>query len=135
MSAGLSRVPGFTAETALGRGSRTYRTTARGYGHAQSTVIPQFSRLGWPGDGCIPNCICVTEEGCPCCTSWPPSRTVRSRLIAPASCGYTYGACAGEGETVCEFTDNAGICVGSGWAPYVVNCGGHLELGEAWCGV
>jgi hypothetical protein len=55
--------PGFTAESALGpRGS--YATI---YASRSSTadVVPQL-RLWKPGD-CLPGCVCVQAEGCPCC--------------------------------------------------------------------
>jgi len=62
------RTPGFTAEIALGRGSRPYSSRHKG-GHATPQVVPQFSRLGRPTGECIPGCICVSPFGCPCCKS------------------------------------------------------------------
>jgi len=28
--------------------------------------------------GCIPNCVCISQQGCPCCTSMVPSRSMES---------------------------------------------------------
>ena len=81
----MSRAPGFTAERSLGRTAGYVSRDRPGAGDAQ--VVPQSllgrtTRRSRP-DGCIPNCICVTLEGCPCCdVLWPmkPIPTTPRRL-------------------------------------------------------
>ena len=77
-----TRMPGFTAEaahypSATSYGSRAARPEASG-------VLPS---LVAPGPGrCIPGCICVTPEGCPCCDSiFKPPWGRRVALNAGAS--------------------------------------------------
>jgi len=56
-------IPGFEAEAALtDNGSYATRRTR---GDSSASVVPQVLIWG-PGD-CIPNCVCVKAEGCPCC--------------------------------------------------------------------
>lgn len=70
------RLPGFTAEFSL-NGRRHYVALERpsGFGvegKVSTTVVPQL-RIWQPGD-CIPGCVCVRPEGCPCCgyeMPWP----------------------------------------------------------------
>ena len=61
------RLPGFDAEAALvshGRfAARPMAATARG--RSPAAVVPELG-IWKPGD-CIPNCLCVQAEGCPCC--------------------------------------------------------------------
>ncbi len=61
------KAPGFTAEASL------YETSEH-YGHRSQTgaalgraVLLQLGK--GPFGRCIPGCVCVTSEGCPCCTS------------------------------------------------------------------
>jgi hypothetical protein len=72
--------PGFTAESALGA-SGSYATIYASTPSA-ADVIPQL-QLWRPGD-CIPNCVCVQAEGCPCCgynQPWFPwTRGVAARI-------------------------------------------------------
>jgi hypothetical protein len=63
------KLPGFTAESSLGGGEFYYaarlnrlRSPKAG---PSTAVVPQV-RVWWPGD-CIPGCVCVQDEGCPCC--------------------------------------------------------------------
>jgi hypothetical protein len=65
----LVRLPGFTADSSLGGGAH-YATLPRrglvmGQGNHASAVIPQL--FVWGTGDCIPGCVCVKEEGCPCC--------------------------------------------------------------------
>jgi hypothetical protein len=69
------RTPGFTAESSLGRASNSYSAPLRAGRYAGAEVVPQFSLLRWPKPGgCDMSCACITEEGCPCCTSIPRTR-------------------------------------------------------------
>ncbi len=62
-------MPGFTAETALFATTRSYRAISR-TARLKPLVSPSL-RLSRPTSRgpkpCIPGCICVTPEGCPCC--------------------------------------------------------------------
>jgi hypothetical protein len=59
-------MPGFTAEASLDTSREHYHLTTRWNVTDGQAVAPQLTRsLG----RCIPNCICVTDEGCPCCMS------------------------------------------------------------------
>ncbi len=62
-----------------------------------------------------------------------PARPMRGLTIVPADCSYYFGGCAGPGEMVCEFTDDAGICVGEGFQPVVGTCDGVSTLSEISC--
>jgi hypothetical protein len=83
----IGGIPGFTAERALGRAAGSYRAGARGRSRSGATIVPQtdlaWGPLGQPvpigtrgGRGgaadCIDSCVCVTAEGCPCCSSLVP---------------------------------------------------------------
>ena len=67
------KMPGFTAEAALGKSVGCYMLVPTlATGAFSRTLIPQLSlgKLGWLGineKGCIPGCVCIREEGCPCC--------------------------------------------------------------------
>jgi hypothetical protein len=64
-----NRMPGFTAEAAVYASETSYRTAGppadRSSGVFPSLVAP----TGTGGRGCIPGCICITQKGCPCCSS------------------------------------------------------------------
>ena len=75
--------PGFSAEFSLGPASQPYASRSPGLdGRSAAAIIPQAhrgfggqlgSRFGTFGtEGCIPGCLCVTREGCPCCHDVPP---------------------------------------------------------------
>jgi hypothetical protein len=70
------KIPGFTAEASYSKPSESYHGTSGRTRNAQSArVIPQRLSQG----NCIPGCICVTPEGCPCCSAFPwpqPGRAV-----------------------------------------------------------
>jgi hypothetical protein len=85
------RLPGFTADSSLGSGRDfiTRRVPSMMLRDGPpGMVIPQL-RAWWPGHDCIPGCVCVTAEGCPCCgyertTSRSPTRVFRrSRSVGP----------------------------------------------------
>ena len=71
-------MPGFTAEAAAvvagGSPSRGYRTPGTAGAPAAGGLVPQSIRFGArPSRGsstCQEGCLCVTQEGCPCC---PPT--------------------------------------------------------------
>jgi hypothetical protein len=67
-------IPGFTAELALDhRARRRYAPTRAAFAHPAS-ITPQMLPLG-SRPPCIENCICISEDGCPCCPypgPWPP---------------------------------------------------------------
>jgi hypothetical protein len=70
------RAPGFTAEAALGRARGSYCSPLHAQENGASYVIPQsfLPRWPWPtGNDCRFDCVCVTEEGCPCCTTIKPT--------------------------------------------------------------
>ncbi|MFJ9606194.1 hypothetical protein ACIRS1_07515 [Kitasatospora sp. NPDC101176] len=67
-------MPGFAAESSLGPPGGYYRTGAHRQGppSGRRGVAPARalgSGLNASGLGCIPNCVCITAEGCPCCDS------------------------------------------------------------------
>lgn len=63
-------MPGFTAEAAVYATGRSYRAKARFSGsNAASGVSPSLIGSRGSGRACIPGCICVQPEGCPCCES------------------------------------------------------------------
>lgn len=84
------RSPGFTGESAIRPAAGHYRTTwpLGGGGPALTTALSVPGRFGGRDPGCIPGCICVTQEGCPCCsavTTRPPTTTRNAALhSAPA---------------------------------------------------
>jgi hypothetical protein len=63
-------IPGFTAEASLYKTSTQYNMAATTFLTAEPNIRPQIWR--WPYGGCIPNCICVGPDACPCCGSIPP---------------------------------------------------------------
>lgn len=56
-------IPGFTAESALG--ANGHYATISSSASSAAGVAPQL-QIWKPGD-CIPGCVCVQAEGCPCC--------------------------------------------------------------------
>jgi len=71
MAAFTPKLAGFDAEAAMEAQKGSYSTV----GHLQAahsmSVIPEL-RIWRPGD-CIPNCVCVRAEGCPCCGYQEPT--------------------------------------------------------------
>lgn len=65
-----ARVPGFTAEHSLEAvvTSSAGSPVAGRSAPARGSVTPQASVLRDSSD-CIPNCMCITGEDCPCCLS------------------------------------------------------------------
>ncbi len=69
------RMPGFTAEQILpaSGAATTYRSANTRRSGPSAGFVPQSifgrSRLGTPvgQEPCIPGCICVSQDGCPCC--------------------------------------------------------------------
>ena len=59
--------PRFTAEATLYK-SHNYLKTLRNGSNVMGKgfLIPQMMRINEP---CIRGCICVTQDGCPCCDS------------------------------------------------------------------
>jgi hypothetical protein len=79
------RIPGFTADAAVETTAHVYLAdAARRDGPAVRRVTPQamrFGTLAGPGSGrgtCRPDCLCVTQEGCPCC---PPASGSGPRVL------------------------------------------------------
>jgi hypothetical protein len=75
------RMPGFTADAGLGAASSRYRqrdvepaVLTTGYSAQARLVTSPTVRGKQP---CIPNCICITQEGCMCCPPGPVARPVR----------------------------------------------------------
>jgi hypothetical protein len=70
-----TQLPGFTAEAGLEAPAGRYQqreanpaAAAAGYlAQARRAISPRGRRT----EPCIPNCLCVTQEGCPCCDSVP----------------------------------------------------------------
>jgi len=79
-----TRMPGFTAQAADYPSGNSYRSISASTGTtAASGVFP--SLVAPPRRGCIPGCICVTPEGCPCCESiFKGVRFPRTRLAMNA---------------------------------------------------
>ena len=76
-----TRLPGFTAGAGLDATSDRYRqqdlqpaATTTGYSAQARLVTPLRGRGGQP---CNPNCVCITQEGCPCCYPGPVAQPVR----------------------------------------------------------
>jgi hypothetical protein len=67
------RTPGFTAEAAVAGGAGSYlgppRRAAGSLGIVPAALPLRPPRGTQP---CDPTCLCVTDEGCPCCQSLPP---------------------------------------------------------------
>jgi len=77
------RLPGFTADASIGAASGRYQqrdaepaVTTTGYFAQAWRVTPPGMRGKQP---CIPNCVCITREGCPCCYPEPVVQPVRGR--------------------------------------------------------
>ena len=76
------KMPGFLGDQVTHEAVGTYASLRTGSSATQSTggrVSPQF--IWWPGQ-CIPNCVCVKDEGCPCCgyggnPRWPWERPTK----------------------------------------------------------
>ena len=67
--------PLFTAEASLYKTSSQYNTTSTYFfATAEGNVMPQQTLLWSLPGGCIPGCLCIVAEGCPCCPWWmnPP---------------------------------------------------------------
>jgi hypothetical protein len=68
----MTRIPGFTATDAVDRrATRRYAATAATPVQRPSSVTPQMLPPLGGGRPCNPTCLCVTEEGCPCCARGP----------------------------------------------------------------
>ena len=60
------KLPGFTSEQSVSSTSQTYKLNASF--EFQKGIIPQLIRKSGPwSDWCIPGCICVSPDNCPCC--------------------------------------------------------------------
>jgi hypothetical protein len=64
VSAFTPRLPGFVVVQADQPRRASYASLPLGPTVGLAGVSPQFT--WWPG-ACIPNCVCVQDEGCPCC--------------------------------------------------------------------
>lgn len=106
------RSPGFTGESALHATIGRYRTTwPPGDGEPSlTTTLSVPVRPGQGGRPCIPGCICVTPEGCPCCdvaTTRPPVLTRDSSALMRESS--TQLTCEPGSESMCQdWCDHAG---------------------------
>jgi hypothetical protein len=80
-----TRMPGLTAEFSLQPAIDTYLSAHRSPHQASTTVAPQMLRFNplrfGSKDGCIPNCLCVTQEGCPCCDSLLPTTLPKRSVL------------------------------------------------------
>lgn len=82
-----TRMPGFTAEAADYASGNSYRST---FGRTGTTAVSGVtpSLVAPDGGRCIPGCICVTPEGCPCCDSiFKGVRLPRMRVAMNAGAG------------------------------------------------
>jgi hypothetical protein len=66
------RLPGFTAEAAVAATRRQHYRSAVGAALEGDVRRVHPSLAWWPWQGCIPNCVCVGPDACPCCIGWPP---------------------------------------------------------------
>lgn len=66
----MTTMPGYAADVAVYRSCGHYPAAPRGGASVVSRIVPMYkSAAGLLDAGCIPNCVCVTAEGCPCCDS------------------------------------------------------------------
>lgn len=105
-------LPGFTAGSAVYAARRSYRIGARSSSSSDSSgVVPSIGRAG-RGRDCIPGCICVTPEGCPCCDTIfpvPETRGEATRNVLRERATPTVATCEPGAESICvEWCDHAG---------------------------
>ena len=81
------RLPGFTADAGLDAASGQYQQRDVGPAATTTGYFAQARRLTSPPvrgkQPCNPTCVCMTQEGCPCCYPGPvvpPVRGNRWRL-------------------------------------------------------
>lgn len=74
------RMPGFTAEVAIGPATRPFPSGRRPRRPPGTAVTAQLLVLDQRRE-CDPSCVCVTGEGCPCCYSLETTRTRTTRTI------------------------------------------------------
>jgi hypothetical protein len=66
----LGRMPGFTGESSLNPASQPYVLRRHGPNDLTGKAIVPQALLGTGGSlPCNPNCVCITQKGCPCCSS------------------------------------------------------------------
>jgi hypothetical protein len=93
------RSPGFSGELALYRTGHRYRTTWPGHPAIGLALQARATWSGRPGPGrpdCIPGCICVTPEGCPCCDVVP------DRMLAAARDTHVALTCQPGQDSMCQ---------------------------------
>jgi hypothetical protein len=85
----MNHTPGFTAHLCEGQYFRYGRRQGAGW-HLieQRSVTPQR----WiPTGGCIPNCVCIGPDECPCCQpgdpGWPLGRSSFASLVRGVRAG------------------------------------------------
>jgi hypothetical protein len=99
------RSPGFTGESAIYATARHYRTarTVSGGAPSLTAALSLPPRPGQRGRACLPGCICVTPEGCPCCDMAAPRQPT---MLRTASMQLT---CEPGQESMCQdWCDHAG---------------------------
>jgi len=72
------RLAGFLAGDISEQRTDAYATVLRPRAHGPS-VTPQL--IWWTGE-CIPNCVCVKQEGCPCCGYGDPFGRIFGKTLA-----------------------------------------------------
>lgn len=75
------RLPGFTADASLDAASGRYQQrdaepAAKTTGYFAQARLVTSSRMRGK-QPCNPNCVCITQEGCPCCYPGPIAQPVR----------------------------------------------------------
>jgi hypothetical protein len=72
------RVPGFTGESSLVPASQPYASRRDGFKDLSGkALVPQALLGAGASMPCNPNCVCVTQKGCPCCSSIRPEFSLR----------------------------------------------------------
>ena len=69
--ASMNRMPGFTADFSVDASRQNSTGRIEAFSAEVNLVAGQvlMNRWApWGPQGCIPNCICVGPDGCPCCT-------------------------------------------------------------------
>lgn len=110
------RSPGFTGELAVYRTSRSYRVAWSGRPTMGLALMVLNGRSGQGRQDCIPGCICVTPEGCPCCDviqdqTLPPMRETHVALdCQPGQESVCEDWCAHQGGGVSSNPDGSTTC-------------------------
>ncbi|MFJ3791408.1 hypothetical protein [Kitasatospora sp. NPDC090091] len=69
-----AQLPGFTGEASLEPALGSYGVGGSTSGRAAPMAVVPQALYPWGPKGCIPNCVCITGEDCPCCGSMPPEQ-------------------------------------------------------------